>query len=420
MTQDFQYKGFWFLPSDPKTKVAGTIYFEVKKGLTLDLIGSFPRKSKTKESIWGILEDGRYVTLSSNFEISRSFNFPGLEIAKYKSNLLFIGTHFNANRDISFKKISVHYSYLDEWLNINSGFKKIETIPENHKISIEYELPGPIDVVLNTNTKLSINLVATPPSRSIVQKDVIIKQKAFINFNYKRKATIDNIFEDTFHFQNLLTLCLQRPAYHKEVIGYLSEKGTKMPHKIQIYFPVNHLPVIEKELHPIDILIRYRRIAPKFTDVIKSWYDKKGILETATDPFFSTYYNPYLYTTDKFLNLARSMEAFHRDTIGGTATNRVRFTEVFTKFSKQFNPTLKIPSKVKFINKILQYRNDYTHSNPILKSKDKRFIELHYISEKLQLIMTCALLNEHHLTAKEIIESIENTRLYTHIRHKIK
>jgi len=427
MTENFEHKGLWFLPTDTATKVAGTIKFEIKKGLTLDLIGSFPRKGKTMELIWGILENGEFVTLYNNFEIYRSLNLLGLKIAKYKSNFLLIGAHFTSKRDISFNKISVHYSHLDEWLNIDSGFKKIETNTKDYKISIEYELPQPIDVQLNTETKLTVNLVATSPSTNTVQKDVVIRQKAFIDFKYKRKATFDKVLEDTFHFQNFLTLSLQRPAFHKEVFGQMTIKGTNGLHKIQIFFQVNHLPEIEKELHPIDILIHYKRIAPKFATVIKSWYDKKSSLETAADPFFSTYYNPYLYTTDKFLNLARSIEAFHRDTVGiiDPSTRKEyyfkkRAIEVYDMFSRQFNSTLKIANKTKFIDTIKNYRNDYTHSNPILKSKDKRYLELHYLSEKIQIIMTCALLHEHNLTKKEIKESIDNTRLYTHLRHKLR
>ncbi len=289
MISNFEHKGLWFLPSDTATKVAGILRFEVKKGITLDLICSFPRKSKTKELIWGILENGKFVTLYNNFESYRSFNLPGLEIAKYTSNFILIGAHFTSKQDIAFNKVSVHYSHLDEWLNINSGFKKIDTNPKDYKILIEYQLPNPIDVQLDTNTKMTVNLVATPPSRKAVQKDVTIKQKAFIDFTYKRKASFDKVLEQTFHFQNFLTLALQRPAYHKEIKAKIRIKGAKGLHDIQIYFQVNNIPDEEKELHPIDILINYKPISTKFTSVIKTWYDKKSKLETSTAPFFSSY-----------------------------------------------------------------------------------------------------------------------------------
>ena len=85
MIANFEYKGLWFLPSNDKDKVAGIVKFEVKKGITLDLIGSFPRDSKTKEIIWGILDDGRNVTLFNNFQSSKSFSLPGFEIEEIES-----------------------------------------------------------------------------------------------------------------------------------------------------------------------------------------------------------------------------------------------------------------------------------------------------------------------------------------------
>ncbi len=420
MTTDFEHKGLWFLPSDNKKKVAGTIRFEVKKGLTLDLIGSFSRESDTKVLIWGILENGKYVTLYNNFEIFRSFNVPGLETAKYISNFFLVGAHFESKRDICFNKFSVHYSHLDEWLNISSGFKKIEANPKDYKIVVEYELPKPIDVQLDGNSKMSVNLVATTPSRKAVQTAITIKQKAFIEFEYKQKVSFDKVLEDSFHFQNFLTLSLQRSTYHKDVKGQVKIKGTKELHDIQIYFQINHISQDEKELHPRDILVNYQLIAPKFSTIIKTWFDNKIKLETSTDPFFSSYYNPFIYTTDKFLNLTRSIEAFHRDYLGYSGYNSDRFTEVFTRYSRQFNSTLKIKSKKIFVHKILTCRNNYTHSNPILKGKDTKYLELHYLSERIQLIMTCAYLTELGMTEKEIKSSIANCRRYTHIRHKIK
>ncbi len=425
MTKNFEYKGLWFLAADPDTKVAGTIIFKHDDGLTLDLIGSFPRNSKIKNIIWGILENGEFATLHNNFEISRTMNLPGLEIASYKVNFLFIGAHFTNEMDISFNKMCVHYAYLDEWLNIKSGFN-IKHNPKEYRYSIEYKLPSPVDVNIDSNTKLSVNLVASIPTRK-TQKEVTIKQKAFINFDYKRKVQFSKVLENTFHFQNFLTLTLQRPAYHKELDGYLKIKGVKGLNKVRIFFHVNHLPEIEKELHSSNMLIPYGVIADRFDLIIKDWFDKRSDMETTTDPFFSSYYNPYLYMTDKFLNLSRSIEAFHRVRAGkrdpSTGNDYIfikRVVEIIAKFSRIFNNTLKIPNKNKFALVIKKYRNDYTHSNPILKSKDKRFIELHYLSEKLQLIITCALLSEHGLTHKEIKMRIENSSLYTHLRLKLK
>jgi len=408
------------LLADPDSRIPGTIIFDKKNGATLDLIGAFPRNKTKLEIILGVLEDGNYCTLFNSFEIRRTHHLPGMEIATYISNFLFIGAHFTNKSDIKFNEISVHYLHLDEWLNIRSGFKKIETDPKDFKISIEYELPKSIDVNINSSTKLTVNLTATAPTIKMVQKDVIIRQKAFINFEYNKKASFEKILADSFHFQNFLTLLLQKPSYPKELIGQLKMKGDKKLHPVKIFFQISQLPNEEKELLPIDMLIDYKQIRKKFSTLITSWYANKTKLKTANDPFFSAFYNKHLYTSDKFLYLARSMEAFHRDTIKASATNKVRFSEVYSRYSKIFNSTLKIRSKKIFVEKILKYRNDFTHSNPILKAGNKKFLDVHNITEQLKLIMACALLTENGLTVEELRKSIESSRLYAHIRHKMK
>lgn len=418
MVFDFQHKGFWFIPSDPTNKIAGTIVFSTKNGISLDLFGRLKTTFNDIEIIWGELEDGKYVTLLNSFASSVKNSAPGFSTVLYKCTYLFIGAHFTNEKDIIFYKTSIHYSDLDEWLNISSGFK-MEMDPKEYKINIEYKLPNPIDVRIHRNMKLSVNLTAKPPSRKIVQTDAIIRQKAYIDFEYKRGKSFEYIIEDTFHFQNYLTLCYQSPAFHKEFIGYIKIEGKL--YKVDVFFRVNYLPETRKEKIPDDFLLPFSTISYKFSTIIKSWYRNKKQLSTSADPYFSAYYNPNLYTIDKFLNLIKSVEAFHRDTTGLARTpNRTRYTFVYNLHSRQFNSTLKIKNKTKFIAKLVKYRNDYTHSNPILEKKDKRFVELYYISEKLQIIMTCAFLYEHFITKKEIKASITTSRLYNHLRRSLK
>jgi len=420
MTEKFKHKGEFYLPDDKENKVRGTLVFEPENGITLDLIGSFGRdKSDEQEIIWGVLENGKAVTLYNSFIISKKFSLPGFEIDVYTSNFVFFDIFFEGKRDLKFSKVSAHYSHLDEWLNIRSGFK-IEHKREDYKINVEYSLPSPIDVMLPDNLKLTINLTAKGPSQKIVQKDAIIRQKAFINFETPRKRSFDKVLEEIFHFQNFMTLTTQRPIYVKELFGYLRIGNKKELHKSKIIFKVYNLPKEEKELLPMDMLVPFRFFSDRFSTIIYNWFLLKNPLETTTDAFFSPYYNPYLYTSDKFLNMARAMEAYHRDNISSSATNRVRFQTVLENMSSSYNWLLKIKSKPKYVNKVLKHRNDLTHSNPVIRSKDKRFLELHHLTEDLKIIMSVTLLNKLGFTKKELKTYLDETRLYTHLKYNMK
>ena len=76
MINGFEYKGYWYLPSDPEHKVAGILSYVPNESITLELIGSF-EKSKTgiissfeKERvdfILGITSDAHEVSLINCF-----------------------------------------------------------------------------------------------------------------------------------------------------------------------------------------------------------------------------------------------------------------------------------------------------------------------------------------------------------------
>ena len=414
MTEKFKYKGNFFLPKNKKNEVSGILVFEPDNGITLDLIGSFGEtEPDEQEIIWGILGNGKRVTLYNSFIISKKISFPGFEIDIYTSNFIFFDIYFEGKHDLKFSEISAHYSHLDEWLNI-SGFK-IDENRKDYKINVEYSLPSPIDVNLPDNLKLIINLTS---KQRIVQKDAIIRQKAFINFVTPRKRSFDKVLEDVFHFQNFLTLTTQRSIYIKELFGYLRIGNKKQLHKSQIIFKVYNLPKEEKELLQRDMLVPFKFFSDRFPTIIYNWFDLQDRLETTTDNFFSLYYNPYLYTSDKFLNIARSMEAFHRDNISRKATNMVRFQTVLRNVSSSYNWLLKIKSKRKYAEKILKHRNDLTHSNPVIRSKDKRFLELHHLTEDLKFIMSVTLLNKIGFDKKELKTFLNKTRLYTHLKYK--
>ena len=58
----FEYKGKWWLPQNPDTKVAGIIRFEPSEMPTLELLGSFEgsvfSELNNEQIILGVVEDG--------------------------------------------------------------------------------------------------------------------------------------------------------------------------------------------------------------------------------------------------------------------------------------------------------------------------------------------------------------------------
>ena len=83
-TESFEFKGYWWLPSNPDNKVAGVITYTSGKSLVLELFGSFEERGNTiecfmskshEDTIHGTLENAKKITLLQ-CDPSGSYNFP--------------------------------------------------------------------------------------------------------------------------------------------------------------------------------------------------------------------------------------------------------------------------------------------------------------------------------------------------------
>jgi hypothetical protein len=76
---------------------------------------------------------------------------PGLPVSSFSTLTILEGKHFLNTEDIKFKKISVSYSYLDEWLDIHA-FDFGDWINENpqqiNEVTIKYCIPKAIKAIL--------------------------------------------------------------------------------------------------------------------------------------------------------------------------------------------------------------------------------------------------------------------------------
>ncbi|MDF0716962.1 hypothetical protein PY092_12440 [Muricauda sp. 334s03] len=419
MDKPFEYKGKWFLPhQDEEEAVAGILKYRPNKGLTLELIGKFEGEDEI-EIIYGVIGSGKAVTLYNSFIIKQEFMLSEMEMSTYLSNVCFIGGWFDGKSDLMFNKAKVSYAHLDDWLNISSGFNIKHDYTE-FRTQIEYVLPQFKKIQVEDSFSLTINPTAKGPSRRLIQKDASIVQKIYMVFETKRKTHYDEYLKRIFHFQNFLTVATQHPIFIKELSMFFKVKGDSKRHEAKVYFQLTHIPQQKEELFPFDMILPYREIKDDFETIIKKWFGFREQLETSLHPYTSVFYAPFLYISDKFLNLSRSLEAYHRDFINGSHVSFVdRCKKVVKSNSRIYNPTLKIVSIPIFAKNIKNFRNDFTHSNP-LTSRGKKYLKTHKFSEYLKVIMAVAFLVEMGVDKKILKNKINTSRLYVHMRHKLK
>lgn len=425
MNETFEHKGFFWLPNYPDKKIPGTLKFSPDTGILLELIGSFPKENSKQEIILGFTEKGKCITLLNSFETTRNMSFPGIKITNIVSNYLFSGPeHLETKKQVKFYQAIVRLKYLDEWLNKSEGFN-INYNWDDHEITIKYKLPESVDIAMGDSFKLILNPTAKGPSWSIVQKEARITQKINAIFQSKRKKKFDDILETAFHFQELLTFFTQQRSYPLEFFLLNKDNKGKFTKKFDLYFQLDTDKETGKDLIPHDFLFPFHSIGEKIDQIVNSWFNSQQTLEACYIPYFNNFYKKNQYISDRFLNIARSLEAFHRDTVGRIDPStrkpyqyKKRVLEVFKSCSRSFNGLLKIKNKETFAGKIKDFRNDFTHSNPILIQRDKRYLETYYLTEKLTIILTCALLKYHGFSTTEIRNKLYDTRIYNHFKYR--
>jgi len=452
MIEEFEYKGIWWLPHKPKEQVSGTFKFTPNEGAVLDLIGSFKditgmNKMLEPEIILGISSDGKNITLHNCFETKSNLNFPGLLTSSFYANIAFVGAHFQKTEDIKFKSLSVHYLYLDEWFNV-SGFD-IQHLFDEKEVVIRYKLAEPIQAAID-DYKILLDVRATGPTHSIVQKEASIKQRTYIRVEPSGEKSFDEYLNIMYRIQNFLSLGIMEPVYPLVVEGItevnkemINDKTYNPP--VKIYYRVSDIPKAPKTLLPFDMLFTFKDISDRFEVFLRNWFEKADLLEPVYNLHFGTLYNPRMYLEHRFLSLLQAIESYHRRTMKNFELpeeqhkNRIveilnavshghkdwlknklaysnepnlrrRLKEILEKFADVLNKF--IPDKDFFIHKVVTTRNYLTHYDETLKEQSAEGKELYHFTQKLKILLEICLLKELGFTSENIKSLISRNRRY--------
>jgi hypothetical protein len=459
MIEKFEYKGIWWIPNKSNEQISGTLRFTPDEGAILDLIGSFKdikdmNRMLNPNIILGISSNGKNITLHKCFETKSNVSFPGLLTSSFYANVVFVGAHFQKNEDIKFKKLSIHYLYLDEWVNI-SGFD-IQLFSDKKEVVMKYKLPEPIQASIGEDYKIFIDIRATGPTYSIVQKEASIKQSTYIRIEPSEEKSFDEYLNIMYHIQNFLSLGVLEPV-HPLIIEGITEVNKKMMKDKAYYPPVEisyrlpDIPKASKTLLPFDMLFTFRAISDRFEVFLRNWFKKADLLKPVYDLYFGTLYNPRMYLEHRFLNLIQAIESFHQCIYGGEYLSnadyekiyyalvnaipdgikrdfkeslenklkygnefslRKRLKEIFNKYQENLNGF--IEDKNAFIEKVVNTRNYQTHHDEDLKECSAIGEELYNLTQKLKILLEICLLTELGFSSSEIKGLFSRNRRYQH------
>jgi hypothetical protein len=442
MTKKKEFKGVWFFPSVKDKEVKGTLSFNPEQGATLKLLGRFsdhPMETESQEIIQGIVDyDDTEITLYKCI-----LRFPSENNLFYSVTCIFEGVHIDSACDLKFQEIASEIFNLEEWLGV-SGFRNyFETLKKinEEEVGVIYKLPETINFQINDNLQGQFQFNIYPSSWTPFQKEVILKQRAKIVISSKMEYEFSTLLDYLINFQNFIILALYKSTYPNSITLYSdnfmeTDYGDKKQKRktIKLYYKIPNWVESKKPKESLLMLFCYEGIKDNFSTIIQNWYKRYDSCKPVFNLLFDQFINNKKVVEIKFLNLAQAMETFHAKTsdhpripkkdfdkrkktilsyvpeehhkwIKEQFNNHLfletRLNEIIEKYSNEILDKI-IGDKKEFVKQIKNSRNYYTHYSPNGKKNALEGTDLFYLSEKLKIILICALLIEVGFSKEQI------------------
>lgn len=410
-TNEQSYHGLWFIPGDDR-KLQGHLEvsdYYIQLLLTDPNFCAFDNiERETIEAHYPVIYGtGHYGEKLTLYDVS---GFSG----SFEAKLLLVGDHhLQAYDQQTFRIMSVHVPLFDRWIS-NSSFKQQS---KENGFAIHYDPPNPISFDLDQDIRVEIEFACFQPSTENTTK-VKLNEFAFVKFISQECAIpLAKFLKYLTHFQQLASF-LARDGANISAARLFSDERAYAANKflgtmIHGLYPFNKFQYSYNDRH-WKYLIKSLDIKDNLQSFFASWFKLAENGQHIIKLFFLDYFYKGEFDENNFLNLVRSLEIFHAyqhptATImeGSAYDQKVNDilesvpekykTEMadMLKFKNELNLNKRLKALVaqlegkqigldykfdkKFINRIKDGRNYYTHYNPVLKKSapvGKELIEL--------------------------------------------
>jgi ApeA N-terminal domain 1 len=473
MDSEISLKGDWWLPNTPECKVRGDAVYVPGEGTTLVLEGHLieeegkkhgPSRFVNPELILGYSTSGKEITLRNCLQTGMNQDLGSGDIHEttFHASMMLVGCHFPTEEAVKFRGFTVQFANLNYWMNkkgILTEFKEGAFLAKTQ--------PQPEETKLRVGNRAVTFSLGT--SWSVDKESVHIVEKASVKTWVDNELGVDEHVQFLRHIQDFLTFAMLKPTMPLKIEGFTDSSMETLPDgkefhvPIEIYYPSAARVSNPSITHAHEMLFLLPLVEPRIQDLVQKWVSRSEALQPVCDLYFSTLYNPNVYSDFKFLTLTQAVETYHRRAFGGKyqpdeqyldglyrrlvaalpsdiesdfreslKNGKLRYANDYSLRKRLELLTARVVEIVpltfiedasrrrEFAEKVSDTRNYLTHYSPELKersaSKGKEYYDL---ADKLRVLIEICLLEEMGFEADTIRELIERNRRYeTYLRHK--
>lgn len=404
---DFEYKGYWYLPDCEDHQVAGILTFVANDSAILELIGDIDAhdeplmaifEQKSHAVIWGVNSDAKRITLFNCHLIGKHLNsschFP---IMRYSVQFIITGKYVRSCDELAFDSCHVEIPALTQWcfpaaIQQSILFKDDKSTVKELSLTIDIEQTEhpivSVDVEGTTielhrtitycgdlrcpKTEQSTSLVIKKPQKDYLGSflhDIHIYEQ-FLSFAVLSDVSASNILlQDDDLYQELDN---GRKIYKKILLHYVRKERSKWNDK------------------NVNFLFEYDAIKDNYPNIIKKWYLESDDITPIRTHLIESIKQKNNFSSLDFLIVFQAIEGFAiRFLYGDKSSTKNKLTFLL----RDFSDITQLKCNEIDIDAAVNSRHYYSHF--FKKSKGTKVldgIELFYLTRRLRKVLICCML----------------------------
>lgn len=461
----FIEQGLFWLAGKREDEVPGTLAYDPENGAVLSLLGIFGGvheafgralggRRDEEAVIHGVTMKGKPVSLLHAHDTKRQLNMPGIASETWTSNLMVIGAHITSSDEPIFPKCYFRFNEIETWLKHSPFTATHDTDAKTLNVLAEKprEMPFASHAEFEVSTVGSLYSDNKPDTRFVID---VISQMAItppeprsLDWHLNRAARLQELASlCTGHYLPLTSFELRGPDVE------LGGGGTQ-PSEVHLYARLIHgesgVAATTKRRTPIVTGPELTRFNPQ---AVQHWFDQFESFDPALRLFFTITAERQMFTNIRLLLAIQALEVFHRRTGGDTVMPEAEFAsfadgmtaaipanaspdmreklESLYRFANE--PSLKqrlraivasltqafgeAPggSNGKFLRKLVDTRNYYTHFSEELSERTLDGEGMYWANRRVILLLTLLFLQRIGLAAADIKPLLERHREFAQL-----
>lgn len=456
----YEYPGAWWPAGEPDKQKIGRLKIEPGGKATLVLDSVHQRTAfqtlvtdarRESESIRAVIfhghdENGEPFTLFGcvriNTHTAMAFSTETFDVA-----MVVKGRHYTSHTEIRLDQVYLDFAYMQEWLEGRGVRLKQE---ENEKIILDK--PSGEERISATDQGYSVVRQSSLGSESNA-KEIRFSSRERLGFRFDEPWGLDRVHELVIDLQWLMTLAVGLPVPVTGLTGLSNDwliaiGDKKIPKPMDFFIHWPGWDTRRRNPHRSDMLFTVSAFADGLGLALARWRDYRQKHHAVLSCYFSTIFNRHLYANHEFLFLAHALELYHQLHFDGSyqpavdfkmridriaaivpdkdeatwlrerlaGANRKTLADRLRELIAAKQPLLGelVPDSEKFVQRVKDTRNYYTHYDEELPKKGRvaEDAELYETTQAMRALLEVCFLQDLGISPAAISKVIKPRGTY--------